>query len=409
VSRRTFGSPPEDTAAAGRSGTQEPQASAPVVSHMTSSARILAFYLPQFHPIPENDAWWGRGFTEWKNVAGARSLFRGHYQPHLPADLGFYDLRLIEVQEAQAALAANYLIEGFCVWHYWSAGRQLLQRPVNQILASRDAIFPFCLAWANEPWSRKWLGQERDVLWDQAYSPEDDEDHARWLVSAFADQRYITVNGGPLFAIYAPAALPCPERTADTIRRVVAQAGLGEPYLVGIDAHSPGVDFRNMGLDATLHFEPQLGYLPLALSDGWSAARLVRNLRLGVPSARLKVYLDAQARRRFDMKRPTILMHRSVVVGWDNTPRRGVDGVVIARRSPGNYQHSLEKAITETKANYKGEHRLVWVNAWNEWAEGNHLEPDRKSGHAFLKATRTAVMNTSEIGAQLSYWPFTRD
>jgi lipopolysaccharide biosynthesis protein len=360
-------------------------------------ARILAFYLPQFHPIPENDLWWGRGFTEWRNVAGARSLFRNHHQPHLPADLGFYDLRLVEVQEAQAAMAAKYLIEGFCVWHYWSGGRQLLERPVDQVLESRDTIFPFCLAWANEPWSRRWLGEEKNVLWEQIYSEQDDEDHARWLVRAFADHRYITVNGGPLFLIYAPAALPSPERTADTIRRVATREGLGSPFLVGIDARKPGADFRKVGFDGTLHFEPQLSYLPGALNDGWSASRLTRNMRLGVPSARTKVYLDTEARHLFDMRRPSTWTHRSVMVGWDNTPRRGVDGVVLAHPSPSNFQRALEVAITDTEAKHQGDARLVFINAWNEWAEGNHLEPDQSFGHAFLDATKAAVATASEI------------
>src|SRR5690349_15951572 len=165
------------------------------------SIRPIAFYLPQFHPIPENDLWWGTGFTEWTNVAGARPLFPGHYQPHVPADLGFYDLRLPETRAAQAALARQYGLSGFCYYHYWFAGRRLLERPVNDILASGQPDFPFCLCWANEAWSRRWLGEARDVLMPQQYSVDDDLQHIRWLARAFADPRYVRVNGRPIFLV----------------------------------------------------------------------------------------------------------------------------------------------------------------------------------------------------------------
>ncbi len=155
------------------------------------SIRLIAFHLPQFHPIPENDAWWGKGFTEWTNVARARPLFRGHYQPRHPADLGYYDLRLPETRAVQAELAQTYGIEGFCYWHYWFHGYRLLERPVEEILASGQPDFPFCLAWANESWSRSWLGDDREVLVEQSYSEKDDVAHAHWLAAVFDDPRYI--------------------------------------------------------------------------------------------------------------------------------------------------------------------------------------------------------------------------
>src|SRR5258706_12364194 len=161
------------------------------MNESTPLARLIAFYLPQFHPIPENDKWWGQGFTEWTNVAQARPLFPGHYQPQMPADLGFYDLRLPETRIAQAELARKYGIEGFCYWHYWFEGNRLLERPFQEVLASGEPDFPFCLAWANETWSRRWLGEERDILQEQTYSTDDEVQHARWLSAAFADSRYI--------------------------------------------------------------------------------------------------------------------------------------------------------------------------------------------------------------------------
>lgn len=367
-------------------------ASADVAADRAASlrARVLAFYLPQFHPIPENDLWWGNGFTEWRNVASAQPLFRGHHQPRIPADLGFYDLRAPEVQAAQAALAVAHGIEGFCVWHYWFGGKRLLNRPVDQVLAQKDLDFPFCLAWANEPWSRRWLGEPRDVLQSQPYSPEDDADHAHWLADVFSDHRYLTVLGRPIFGIYAPGSLPDPRRTTDAIKHGVTATGLPEPYLVGIDAHSPGVDWRSAGFDAVLGFEPQLGWLPLALRDGPDPRRLLRNLRLGVPRARTKIYTEQEARRVFATNRPATVTHRSVMVGWDNTPRRGADGIVVTRTSPATFRSAMDDAVSWTERRHVPTERLVWVNAWNEWAEGNHLEPDLRHSRAYLQSVLAA-------------------
>ena len=354
-------------------------------------ARLFAFYLPQFHPIPENDEWWGPGFTEWRNVARARPLFRGHVQPVLPGELGFYDLRLPEVQQAQAALAAGHLIEGFCVWHYWFAGKRLLHRPVDQVLELDTVRFPFCLAWANEPWSRRWLGEESNVLQRQTYSDEDDQEHARWLALAFASRQYLAVGGRPLFAIYAPMSLPDATRTVDVIKGVACKEGLPEPYLVAIDARRPGADFAALGFDSTLNFEPQLSHLPSALDDGRGVSRLLRNLRRGVASAQVKIYDDSEAREMFAVNRGSCWSHRTVVVGWDNTPRRGKDGIVLTGSSPTTYQASLEAAIADAEERHATrDERIVWINAWNEWAEGNHLEPDLERGRGYLEATRAA-------------------
>ena len=242
---------------------------------MTQSVcRPVALYLPQFHPIPENDKWWGPGFTEWTNVTRAERLFGNHRQPRLPADLRFYDLRLSESRSAQARLAADSGLEGFCYYHYWFRGRRLLERPFAEVLASGAPNFPFCLCWANETWSRRWLGEERDVLIEQNYSPEDDRQHARWLCTAFGDSRYMRVDGRPLFLVYRPRHLPNPRQTADVLREETVRAGLPEPYLVGVDAHCPGVDTRTLGFDDTMNFTPQLGLLPEGLTDQPSRRRL---------------------------------------------------------------------------------------------------------------------------------------
>ncbi|NDC63816.1 MAG: hypothetical protein EBZ59_07520 [Planctomycetia bacterium] len=199
-------------------------------------ARLVAFYLPQFHPIPENDAWWGRGFTEWTNVSKAVPLFPGHGQPHIPADLGYYDLRVPETRLAQAELARAYGIGAFCYWHYWFEGRRLLERPFHEVLESGAPDFPFCLAWANETWSRRWLGEEKEILLRQTYSEADEERHARWLVGAFRDRRYLCVGDRPVFLVYRPLDLPDPRRFTDVVRRACRLAGLADPMLLGISS-----------------------------------------------------------------------------------------------------------------------------------------------------------------------------
>jgi Glycosyltransferase WbsX len=361
-----------------------------------SSARLIAFYLPQFHPIPENDTWWGRGFTEWTNVSQAKPLFRGHYQPRLPADMGFYDLRVPETRAAQAELAHKYGIEGFCYWHYWFQGRRLLWRPFSDVLQSGEPNLPFCLAWANESWSRRWLGEEENVLAAQTYSEDDDMHHIQWLLQAFADRRYIRVNARPLFLIYRPRHLPDPKRTTDVFRTECVKAGLPEPFLVGIDAHCQNFDCRSIGFDSTLSFEPQLGILPgaqklgSASNDDASLSKLLRNIRLGIFSNRLKIYDDEEARRLMFQKKPEFPYYPSIFVGWDSTPRRRENAIVIMKGSPDRFCEYLS-AMIRTVAIRPFEDRLVFINAWNEWAEGNYLEPDLKWGRGYLKAVRKAA------------------
>lgn len=358
-----------------------------------ASARLIAFYLPQFHPIPENDRWWGPGFTEWTNVTRARPLFRGHYQPHIPADLGFYDLRLPETRGLQAELARSHGIEGFCYWHYWFSGKRLLERPFDEVLTSGEPDFPFCLAWANEPWTRTWLGQG-EALQEQRYSPQDDVEHARWLAQAFADERYIRVGDRPLFLVYRPADLPNPRETTDTLRKVCVREGVGEPYLVGINAFCSTTDCRTFGFDRTLDFEPQLGNLPDFMVDKPSLSKLRRNRRLGIRSAKLKVYDYAEARGRMARRRSRLdfPLYRSVVVAWDGTPRRGDRGIVLLDATPERLESALRELVDEAEAE-PWEDRLVFLNAWNEWAEGNHLEPDLRDGVSRLEAVKRVALD----------------
>lgn len=368
---------------------------------MTENIKLIAFYLPQFHPIPENDAWWGKGFTEWTNVAKARPLFKGHYQPHVPADLGLYDLRVPETRAAQADLARQYGVEAFCYWHYWFEGKRLIERPFNEVLESGEPDFPFCLAWANESWSRRWLGEETEILIAQTYSPEDDIAHARWLTTAFADARYARIGERPLYLIYRPRDLPDPKRTLAILRDVSIKAGLNEPYLVGIDAHCFGQDLRELGFDDTLAFEPQLGVLPDFMSDGLNLPRLKRNIRMQQnllttwQTRDLKLYDDAFARGQMEKIRRPFPFLPSVYVSWDNTPRRGRSGIVITNGTPEQFGNALAQKIAQVQPR-PPEQRVVFINAWNEWAEGNHLEPDLKNQHRYLEQI-TRVLNRTPL------------
>ncbi|MFA5882558.1 MAG: glycoside hydrolase family 99-like domain-containing protein [Acidimicrobiia bacterium] len=371
-------------------------------------ARLIAFYLPQMYPIPENDRWWGPGFTEWTSVAEAQPLFAGHRQPRVPADLGFYDLRLPESRIAQADLARAHGIEAFCYWHYWFSGKRLLDRPFAEVLGSGEPDFPFCLAWANQPWTDTWLGSGR-ALQDQHYSHDDDVRHAQFLATAFADPRYVRVDGRPLFAIYRPSDLPDPARTVETLRGEAARLGVGEPLVLGIDGWAVGHDFRADGLDGTISFAPRLdllphnNYSPLLARPWRKVARTVRNARQGVGSTTLKVYDYRQHRAAVRQMRAgfTHPYYPTTLVGWDNTPRRGKAAVVMLNDDPEHFADDLAELV-EAAAVKPFDDRLVFVNAWNEWAEGNYLEPDSDRGSAMLEAVaRVNAVDERDVDAPL--------
>ncbi len=361
-----------------------------------SDTRLLALYLPQFHPIPENDEWWGKGFTEWSNVARSVSLFPGHGQPQYPADLGYYDLRVPEVREDQANMARACGISGFCYYHYWFHGRRLLHRPFDEVLGSGKPNFPFCLCWANETWSRRWLGEERSILIQQTYSEQDDIAHARSLMLAFADQRYVCIDGRPVFMIYRPMDLPIPQKTCDTFRQVCHQHGLAEPFLVGVNAHCRGTDATSLGFDHTLDFRPQLGALPAAFDESSRLKGMMQNLKKGITKPWLKVYDYDEAAAYMETSTAAFPTIPSVFVGWDNTPRRGVRGIVIRNTSPEKFEMLIGSAI-ERAPNLGASGKVVFINAWNEWAEGNHLEPDLENGHRYLQAVKKALARANQV------------
>jgi lipopolysaccharide biosynthesis protein len=363
---------------------------------MTESVRPIAFYLPQFHPIPENDRWWGRGFTEWRNVVQARPQFPGHYQPHLPADLGFYDLRLAETREAQAALARENGIFGFCYYHYWFNGRRLLGRPLDEVLASGKPDLPFCLCWANEDWTRAWDGRSGETLVSQQYSEEDDRSHLRWLAQAFQDDRYIRVDGRPLLLVYRALLLPDPIRTTAIWREEAQRLGVGDLFLCRVESFSDERgDPTALGFDAAVEFQPdwtRLG-IPLRRSRTWD---LLRALRISNPTfGRHRVYEYGEiVRRMLEKPLPTYRMFPCVTPSWDNTPRRAVDALILSGSTPELYGSWLGEVVHRAASQPVGD-RLVFVNAWNEWGEGNHLEPCERWGRSYLESTREAVQSGS--------------
>ncbi|MGQ9646093.1 MAG: glycoside hydrolase family 99-like domain-containing protein [Thermodesulfobacteriota bacterium] len=342
------------------------------------SVKLIAFYLPQYHPIPENDQWWGKGFTEWTNVAKAKPLFPGHYQPHIPADLGFYDLRLPETRKAQADLAREYGFYGFCYYHYWFNGKLLLERPLYEVLKSGEPDFPFCLCWANENWTRVWDGGEDHILMEQKYSEEDDRHHIRYLCDLFRDRRYIRINGNPLFLVYRANRLPDPLRTTTLWREEARKMGIGELYLCRVESFpDERVEPGPIGFDAAVEFQPDWTNLTPELRD-----ERVPELR----AFRYEKVVEQMLRK----EKPSYKRFPCVTPSWDSTPRRKEKATLLTDSSPDLYEKWLRETIQKFDTEC-GDERIVFINAWNEWGEGNHLEPDQKFGRGYLEATRRAL------------------
>jgi len=365
-----------------------PASTRPDAAELTvpSPVRAIAFYLPQFHPIPENDRWWGKGFTEWVNVARARPNFSGHQQPHIPADLGFYDLRVAETRQQQAELAAAAGIHGFCYYYYWFAGKQLLQRPLAEVLHSGEPDFPFCVCWANENWTRSWDGKSGEVLIGQQHSEADHRDFIHSLLPMFRDRRYIRVNGRPLLLIYRIDIIPDVRQAVEIWRNECRQAGLPDPWLVAVQSFGIG-DPTPFGFDAAVEFPPH------GTDFGWHCNADYRERMLN-PDFTGHI-IDMQKVVDVSVQRPVpdYPLLRGVMPRWDNTARRQNSSLIFVNSEPTLYQHWLTRMIAYTCRQFSGEERLLFINAWNEWAEGCHLEPDRDSGHAWLEATSRALQS----------------
>ena len=349
--------------------------------------RLVAFFLPQFHPIPENDLWWGKGFTEWTNVVKARPLFNGHYQPQLPADLGFYDLRLRATRHSQIRMAKAHGVDAFCYHYYWFSGTRLLHEPLDDMLADPESDMPFCLCWANENWTRSWDGSEQRVLIEQRHLPDDDVTFTDSILPFLRDRRYLKIDGAPLLIVYQPQALRDSKKTLQTWRERCRGAGLAKLHLAAAMTHE-NWDFQRYGFDSGVEFPPHnIGRPALKEPVDFIAPFL----------GRMWSYEDVAESFLQRSYGPGRDVFRTVFPSWDNTARRGSRATIILNSTPENYEYWLCEAIYRTRMEFPGRESLVFINAWNEWAEGCHLEPDQAHGLAFLEATARAKAGRSTV------------
>lgn len=370
---------------------------------INSSTKLICFYLPQFHSIPENDAWWGPGFTEWTNVSASKPRFPEHHQPQIPADLGSYNLLSPKTRIQQAELAKCYGVHGFCYYHYWFNGRMLLERPFNEVLASGEPNFPFCLCWANENWTRAWDGCERQILMQQEYSEADTLAHIQWLITAFEDKRYIKIANKPLLLIYRAESIPDIQSVVVVWREMAKKSGFDGLYLCAINNKFTTMseeEILRCGFDAIVDFQPNNKDFPQPSDTKTKLYGLAARFLPDALYQRLK--LTGTANKIFDyadmvdaiIAKTWPALYRKfpcVFPSWDNSARRKTS-IIIQNDNPEIYGKWLSHAI-ETVAKYPDAEKLVFINAWNEWAEGCHLEPDQRNGKKFLEATQRAVQN----------------
>lgn len=381
-------------------------------------ARIIALYLPQFHPIPENDLWWGPGFTEWTNVVKAKPLYKGHIQPKIPADLGFYDLRMPEIREKQAEMARNAGIEGFCYYHYWFGGKQLLERPFNDVLESGNPNFPFCICWANHSWSNKTWNRvsythKNSMLIEQVYpGHEDDINHFMSLLPAFRDKRYIKVDGKPLFFLYEPIHHPKVKEWIACWRELAEKEGLPGLYLVGMTQNTltlkknkdgsfgrvlPNVNsskdiyesILELGFDAVNSIGMRRGEM---LSDG-RILNLTKTVmrKAGFPIGKFFDYAKT-VKGFFAPEDAWENVFPTVIPQWDRSPRAGTMDGIYKNATPAKFKEHISDALDIVK-NKDEDHRIIMLKSWNEWGEGNYVEPDLKFGHGWLDAINKCMFD----------------
>lgn len=354
---------------------------------MSSKPRLIAFYLPQYHPIPENDEWWGKGFTEWTNVAKAKPLFPGHYQPHLPADLGFYDLRVPETRQQQADMARTHGIEGFCYYHYWFGGKQLLQRPLEDVVRLGQPDFGFCVCWANQTWTGIWHGSPNKILIEQTYPGEQDHRlHFESLLPAFLDKRHIRVEGKPVFVIYRPMELPDCEKTLDLWRNYAIKAGLNGLHIIGVHEDHQWSPHK-YGFDASVN--PRLpskrGWISRKNIFKWIKQKHDISRRYPTVHEYMDI-LDMLIQKTNEEQ----IVYPCLIPNWDNTPRSGSNGLVLHNSNPELFRKHFQNALSVTSAT-PHEHRFIFIKSWNEWAEGNYLEPDSRFGMAYLEVLKDEI------------------
>lgn len=355
---------------------------------MSKKARLIAFYLPQYYPIPENDKFWGKGFTEWTNVARARPLFPGHYQPHIPADLGFYDLRVPETRIAQAEMARDYGIEGFCYYHYWFAGKQILDKPLQEVIKTREPRFPFSLCWANENWTGIWSGNDKKIFLEQTYPGHNDEvEHFNILLNAFSDDRYIKVEGKPIFMVYQPDNLPNPKKWTDTWHELAIRAGLKGLFIIAYSNHP--WPFREMGFDAST---PKiLGKMRMYDPQWLRRIKIVIRTVLGYPPWIYSYEKIVKSPVSYFKEGVEHDVFPCILPNWDNSPRRKKRGVIIHNSTPELFRIYFQSALQQV-FHKSPENKIIYIKSWNEWAEGNYLEPDLKFGKGYLDVIKSEIL-----------------
>lgn len=348
----------------------------------------IAIYLPQYHPIEENNKWWGEGFTEWTNVTKAKPRFKGHYQPHLPADLGFYDLRLEEARLAQEKMAKAFGIHGFCYYHYWFNGKPLLHEPLDRKIKNLNEDFPFMMCLANENWTRAWDGLEREVLINHKYTDEDDIEHMKYLCNKFfKDSRYIKHDGKPVFLVYRPKLFPDIKNTIERWRNVARDLGIGELHLGYMQSWGVTDDPSSMGFDFAVEFQPNFPSFSNFFYKALNKFNYLLHDILNIGKEKDRVFDYAKFTKLQMQKKFNPLVSPGIIPMWDNSSRRKTKAFIFSNSTPTAYGNWL-RHIKEKYPWQSNKEKFLFINAWNEWAEGNHLEPCQKWGTQYLKMTK---------------------
>lgn len=368
--------------------------------------KVIAFYLPQFHEIPENNEWWGKGFTEWVNVKKAKPLFEGHRQPRVPKDNNYYDLSDVNVMRWQASLAKEYGLYGFCYYHYWFNGHMLLQKPLENMLNDKKVDIPFCICWANEHWTNAWVSRENKVLIEQSYGEKKEwKEHYDYLSKFFHDDRYIKEDNKPMIVIYRPDIVDCMEQMMDYWQELAKEDGFDGLVFAYQSMSYDYLDYhRGDKFDYDIEYQP--GYARAFMKN--NKPDFLRKIFRKCMSYSYKLGLNIKETTKlskYDYKQvwdyiidtPPI-SEKSIAcafVDWDNTPRRGNGGAVFEGMTPDLFESYLQKLIVKSKEQYKKDYMFIF--AWNEWAEGGYLEPDEENGFRNLEAIRNALINTGEF------------
>lgn len=375
--------------------------------------RYISFYLPQYHPIPENDKWWGEGFTEWRNVVLAKPKYRGHYQPHIPNNLGFYDLRVSDTREKQFKIAEEYGISAFCFYHYWFDGKKVLEKPLEESIKNDSTDFPFCICWANENWTRAWDGQDHDVLLKQSFSDRDAINHARYLGTLLGNNRYLKVNGKPLIVIYRPDLIPNAKHYFENWKEIFKnEFNINDVYIVGVKSglvKETGDEIIANGFDAVIDFQPNRDFFPVSFSISRIIIEFLRKICPDIIFQFLKRnamfinkvnYADMVDHiiKSGTNSKLEYISWPTVFPSWDNTARRKTP-TIIQNNSGEKFREWLEFASAQVEE-YDDDEQIVFINAWNEWAEGCHLEPDFKNGFKFLSVVKEVVSMASHNGKE---------